>query len=234
MSEEYKVTYYLRSNSKRIIKSIWRTYMSYLISLEGVEGSGKSTIITYIKDYLENKGEQVVVTREPGGIDIAEQIRSVILDQNNTEMESRTEALLYAAARRQHLVEKIMPSLNEGKIVLCDRFIDSSLAYQGHARGLGIDKVLSINEFAIGSFMPNLTLYLDLDPQIGLARISKNKGREVNRLDLEEMNFHIKVREGYDEVLTRFPERIVKVNADQEVHKVLSDIEGILLERLKK
>ena len=208
--------------------------MSYLISLEGVEGSGKSTIITYIKDYLENKGEQVVVTREPGGIDIAEQIRSVILDQNNTEMESRTEALLYAAARRQHLVEKIMPSLNEGKIVLCDRFIDSSLAYQGHARGLGIDKVLSINEFAIGSFMPNLTLYLDLDPQIGLARISKNKGREVNRLDLEEMNFHIKVREGYDEVLTRFPERIVKVNADQEVHKVLSDIEGILLERLKK
>jgi len=234
MSEEYKVTYYLRSNSKRILKSIWRTYMSYLISLEGVEGSGKSTIITYIKDYLENKGEQVVVTREPGGIDIAEQIRSVILDQNNTEMESRTEALLYAAARRQHLVEKIMPSLNEGKIVLCDRFIDSSLAYQGHARGLGIDKVLSINEFAIGSFMPNLTLYLDLDPQIGLARISKNKGREVNRLDLEEMNFHIKVREGYDEVLTRFPERIVKVNADQEVHKVLSDIEGILLERLKK
>ena len=208
--------------------------MSYLISLEGVEGSGKSTIITYIKDFLENRGENVVVTREPGGIEIAEQIRSVILDQNNTKMESHTEALLYAAARRQHLVEKIMPSLSEGKIVLCDRFIDSSLAYQGHARGLGIDKVLAINEFAIGSFMPNLTLYLDLDPQIGLNRISKNKGREVNRLDLEEINFHIKVREGYEKLIKRFPERIVKVNANQEVEKVLSDIEIILNERLKR
>lgn len=202
--------------------------MSYLISLEGVEGSGKSTIINYMKEFLENEGKSVVVTREPGGIDIAEQIRSVILDKNNTEMDGRTEALLYAAARRQHLVEKIMPSLSEGKVVLCDRFIDSSLAYQGHARGLGIDEVLSINEFAIGSTMPNLTVYMDLDPEIGLARISRNKGREVNRLDLEELNFHIKVREGYEEVSKRFPERIVKVNANQEIEKVLSDIKTIL------
>jgi len=204
--------------------------MSYLISLEGVEGSGKSTIINYLKEFLENEGKSVVVTREPGGIDISEQIRSVILDKNNNEMDGRTEALLYAAARRQHLVEKIMPSLRDGKIVLCDRFIDSSLAYQGHARGLGIDEVLSINEFAIGSFMPNLTVYMDLDPQIGLARISNNKGREVNRLDLEELNFHIKVREGYEEVSKRFPERIVKVDANQEIEKVLSDIKTILAE----
>jgi len=204
--------------------------MSYLISLEGVEGSGKSTIINYLKEFLENEGKSVVVTREPGGIDISEQIRSVILDKNNNEMDGRTEALLYAAARRQHLVEKIMPSLRDGKIVLCDRFIDSSLAYQGHARGLGIDEVLSINEFAIGSFMPNLTVYMDLDPQIGLARISSNKGREVNRLDLEELNFHIKVREGYEEVSKRFPERIVKVDANQEIEKVLSDIKTILAE----
>jgi len=207
--------------------------MSYLITLEGVEGSGKSTLIQYLKDFLERNGKRVIVTREPGGIDISEQIRSVILDTNNTKMDGRTEALLYAAARRQHLVERIIPSLQEGKVVLCDRFIDSSLAYQGYARGLGIDEVLSINEFAIGSFMPNLTLYLDLDPQIGLTRIRQNKGREVNRLDLEKINFHEKVREGYEEVLNKFPERIVRVDANQEIDKVLSDAKEVLLNKVK-
>jgi dTMP kinase len=208
-------------------------YMSYFITLEGVEGSGKSTIINFIKDSLETSGRKVVVTREPGGIDIAEQIRSVILDKNNTKMEGRTEALLYAAARRQHLVEKVIPSLNEGNIVLCDRFVDSSLAYQGYARGLGIDEVFSVNKFAIGDLMPDLTLYLDLDPQIGLNRIAKNKGREINRLDLEEINFHIKVREGYEEVLKMFPERIIRIDANQEVGKVVAAINKVLIEKLK-
>ena len=208
-------------------------YMSYFITLEGVEGSGKSTIINFIKDSLETSGRKVVVTREPGGIDIAEQIRSVILDKNNTKMEGRTEALLYAAARRQHLVEKVIPSLKEGNIVLCDRFVDSSLAYQGYARGLGIDEVFTVNKFAIEDLMPDLTLYLDLDPQIGLNRIAKNKGREINRLDLEEINFHIKVREGYEEVLKMFPERMVRIDANQEVGKVVADINRVLIERLK-
>jgi dTMP kinase len=207
--------------------------MTYLITLEGVEGSGKSTLIQYLKELIEGIGKKVIVTREPGGIEISEQIRSVILDTENTKMDGRTEALLYAAARRQHLVERIIPALKEGYVVLCDRFIDSSLAYQGYARGLGIDEVLSINEFAIGSFMPNLTLYLDLDPQIGLSRIRKNKGREVNRLDLEEISFHLKVREGYEEVIKRFPDRIVRVDANQELDKVLSDTKQILLEKLK-
>ena len=207
--------------------------MNYLITLEGVEGSGKSTLIQYLKEFIEGIGKKVIVTREPGGIEISEQIRSVILDTENTKMDGRTEALLYAAARRQHLVERIIPALKEGNVVLCDRFIDSSLAYQGYARGLGIDEVLSINEFAIGSFMPNLTLYLDLDPQIGLSRIRKNKGREVNRLDLEEISFHLKVREGYEEVIKRFPDRIVRVDANQELDKVLSDTKQILLEKLK-
>ena len=207
--------------------------MTYLITLEGVEGSGKSTLIQYLKELIEGIGKKVIVTREPGGIEISEQIRSVILDTENTKMDGRTEALLYAAARRQHLVERIIPALKEGNVVLCDRFIDSSLAYQGYARGLGIDEVLSINEFAIGSFMPNLTLYLDLDPQIGLSRIRKNKGREVNRLDLEEISFHLKVREGYEEVIKRFPDRIVRVDANQELDKVLSDTKQILLEKLK-
>lgn len=207
--------------------------MSYLITLEGVEGSGKSTLIQYLKDFIESIGKKVIVTREPGGIEISEQIRSVILDTKNTKMDGRTEALLYAAARRQHLVERIIPALEEANVVLCDRFIDSSLAYQGHARGLGIDEVLSINEFAIGSFMPNLTLYLDLDPQIGLSRINKNKGREVNRLDLEEIGFHLKVREGYEEVIKRFHDRIVRVDANQELDKVFSDTKEILIGRLK-
>jgi dTMP kinase len=212
---------------------IGAVHMSYFITLEGVEGSGKSTIINFIKDSLETSGKKVVVTREPGGIDIAEQIRSVILDRKNTKMEGRTEALLYAAARRQHLVEKVIPSLNEGNIVLCDRFIDSSLAYQGYARGLGIKEVYSINKFAIENLMPDLTLYLDLDPQIGLNRIAKNKGREINRLDLEEINFHVKVREGYEEVLKMFPERMVRIDANQEIEKVLADITKVLVERLK-
>ncbi|WP_235847254.1 dTMP kinase [Neobacillus niacini] len=212
---------------------IGAVYMSYFITLEGVEGSGKSTIINFIKDSLETRGNRVVVTREPGGIDIAEQIRSVILDKKNTKMEGRTEALLYAAARRQHLVEKVVPSLTEGKIVLCDRFVDSSLAYQGYARGLGINEVFSINKFAIGDILPDLTLYLDLDPQIGLNRIAKNKGREVNRLDLEEINFHVKVREGYEEVMKMFPERMVRINANQEISKVIADINEVLEERLK-
>jgi dTMP kinase len=207
--------------------------MSYFITLEGVEGSGKSTIINFIKDSLETSGKKVVVTREPGGIDIAEQIRSVILDRKNTKMEGRTEALLYAAARRQHLVEKVIPSLKEGNIVLCDRFIDSSLAYQGYARGLGINEVYSVNKFAIEGVMPDLTLYLDLDPQIGLSRIAKNKGREINRLDLEEINFHLNVREGYEEVFKMFPERMVRINANQEVEKVFADINEVLVERLK-
>ena len=208
--------------------------MNYLITLEGVEGSGKSTLIQYLKEFIEGIGKKVIVTREPGGIEISEQIRSVILDTENTKMDGRTEALLYAAARRQHLVERIIPALKEGNVVLCDRFIDSSLAYQGYARGLGIDEVLSINEFAIGSFMPNLTLYLDLDPQIGLSRIRKNKGREVNRLDLEEISFHLKVREGYEEVIKRFPDRIVRVDANQELDKVFLDTKQILLEKLKR
>lgn len=207
--------------------------MSYFITLEGVEGSGKSTIINFIKDSLETSGKKVVVTREPGGIDIAEQIRSVILDKKNTKMEGRTEALLYAAARRQHLVEKVIPALNEGNIVVCDRFIDSSLAYQGYARGLGINEVYSVNKFAIEDLMPDLTLYLDLDPQIGLNRIAKNKGREINRLDLEEINFHVKVREGYEEILRMFPERMVRIDANQEIGKVIADITKVLVERLK-
>lgn len=200
----------------------------YFITLEGNEGAGKSSIVTLASQYLAAKGIEVVTSREPGGIAIAEQIRSVILDHNNTMMDGRTEALLYAAARRQHYIEKIVPTLKQGKTIICDRFIDSSLAYQGHARGLGIDDILVINQFAIDNLFPDLTLYLDVDPELGLKRIMENERREVNRLDLESMSFHQKVREGYLEVLNRFPQRIVKINANENLENVFEQVKTAL------
>lgn len=200
----------------------------YFITFEGPEGAGKSTVIQKINNYLSEKDIDVIMTREPGGIEIAEKIRSVILDKNHMTMDGRTEALLYAAARRQHLVEKVIPALKNGQVVLCDRFIDSSLAYQGYARELGIDEVLSINQFAIDHYMPNLTLYLDIRPQIGLNRIYKNKEREVNRLDLETLDFHQKVYDGYKHIIKKFPDRIVTINAEQTENEVFNDVQAII------
>lgn len=186
------------------------------ITFEGPDGAGKTTILGMVAERLQN----VLVTREPGGIDIAEQIRRVILAKENTAMDPRTEALLYAAARRQHLAERVKPALEEGKIVLCDRFVDSSLAYQGYARGLGIEEVWSINQFAIENMLPELTVYFDIEPELGLQRINKNKGREINRLDLEKLEFHQKVREGYHILMERFPDRIVKIDASGAIDEV--------------
>ncbi|KYH31899.1 thymidylate kinase [Clostridium tepidiprofundi DSM 19306] len=201
------------------------------ITLEGGEGAGKTTQINLIEKYLMSKGISCVFTREPGGINISEQIREVILNRKNISMDGRTEALLYAASRRQHLVEKVIPALKEGKAVICDRFIDASLVYQGYARGIGIEKVMEINEFAIEGYMPNLTIYLDIDPKIGLERISASKNREVNRLDLENMKFHNKVREGYLTLLKREPMRIKMINANQSIDNVFNEIK-ILLDKL--
>ncbi|MDZ5474351.1 dTMP kinase [Bacillus sp. 31A1R] len=203
------------------------------ITIEGPEGAGKSTILDMLTEKLKSEGFKVIQTREPGGIEIAEQIRKVILDKQNTAMDSRTEALLYAAARRQHLVEKVKPALDEGYIILCDRFVDSSLAYQGYARGLGIDEVYSINQFAIEGMMPSLTLYFDIEPKVGLERINKNKSREVNRLDLENLHFHEKVREGYHILLNQFSNRIYKIDANHPINIVFNEAEKKIKEILK-
>jgi dTMP kinase len=194
------------------------------ITIEGGEGAGKTTLIERLVHTMQERGKRVVTTREPGGIPIAEQIRSVILDRSHTAMDGRTEALLYAAARRQHLVEKVMPALEDGQMVICDRFVDSSLAYQGHARGLGMDEVWSINRFAVDGAMPQLTIYMDIDPEMGIARIQSSRGREVNRLDLESLAFHKLVREGYLKLLEQFPERIVRVNAENAADVVLGEV----------
>lgn len=204
------------------------------ITIEGTEGSGKTTVAKELAKLLTSNGYEVVHTREPGGTPISESIRNVILDKNNTSMDGRTEALLYAASRRQHLVEKIWPALKEGKIVLCDRFLDSSLAYQGYARGLGYDEVLNINLFATENTYPDLTLFFVIEPEAGLQRIAKNKNREVNRLDLEKLPFHQKVYDAFIELSKKFPERYVTIDASQSLEKVIKDAYNAIQERLGK
>lgn len=206
--------------------------MSLFITFEGGEGSGKSSAMREVAARLEKEGIPFIVTREPGGTPIAEEIRDVILDKKNTAMDPRTEALLYAASRRQHLVEKVWPALKEGKLVLCDRFLDSSLAYQGRARGLGIDQILSINLFATEGSFPDLTLLFDIEPEAGLERIAANKGREVNRLDLEKMAFHHAVRAGFHELAKRYPERYVVLDASKPLQEVVEDAYQAIKNRL--
>lgn len=204
------------------------------ITIEGPEGSGKSTATETVIARLKELGYDVLKTREPGGTPISEQIRNVILDKNNKTMDGRTEALLYAASRRQHLVEKVWPAVKQGKIVICDRYIDSSLAYQGGARGLGIDNIVNINMFATEDTWPDLTLLFDIDPKLGLERIAANKNREVNRLDLEALDFHNKVRNSFLELSKKYPERFVVIDASKSREEVAQDALNAILERLCK
>lgn len=203
------------------------------ITIEGPEGSGKSSVTKKVAEMLEKDGYEIVMTREPGGTPIAEQIRNVILDKANTKMDGMTEALLYAASRRQHLVEKVWPLSKAGKIVISDRFLDSSLAYQGGARGLGIDKILSLNMYATDGYYPDLTLLFDVAPEIGLARIAANASREVNRLDLEKIEFHRQVRQTFLDLAKRFPDRFVIIDASQPYEKVIEDTYKVVKERLQ-
>lgn len=203
-----------------------------LISFEGPEGAGKSSILEAILPLLEEKEIPYITTREPGGVDIAEQIRQVILDPDHTSMDAKTELLLYIASRRQHLVERVLPALAAGKVVLMDRFIDSSVAYQGYGRGLSVEDIEWLNQFATDGLKPDLTLYFDLDVEEGLARIARNQEREVNRLDLEGLELHHKVRQGYLALAEKEPERIVKIDASQSFEAVLADVLTILEKRL--
>lgn len=197
--------------------------MGKFITFEGPEGSGKSTVIKGVEEYFISQGYDVLVTREPGGIKISEDIRNIILSKENTEMNARAEALLFAAARSQHFTEKIIPALELDKLILCDRFIDSSLAYQGYARGLGIDEVLSINKFAIGNHFPDVTVFIDVPPSVGLHRVFSNSNRKVDRLDLETLEFHEKVYTGYKILAERFHDRFVNIDGTNSVETVIED-----------
>lgn len=208
--------------------------MGLFITIEGAEGSGKTTVAKQITEKLQKEGYKVVYTREPGGVEIAEKIRDIILDVNNTKLDPRSEALLYAASRRQHLVEKVEPALEQGYVVICDRFLDSSLAYQGHARNLGIDEVFEINMFAINKRLPDATILLDIDPQEGLKRIANNRSGEINRLDLEQLSFHQKVHEGYEILKTKYAKRFIIVDGNQSKEKVFQDVYNIVLKKIEE
>jgi len=204
------------------------------ITFEGPEGSGKTTIANIVVKRLEELKLPVIYTREPGGSQIAEQIRKILLKRNNTSMDKLTEALLFAASRRQHLVEKVLPAIEKGEVVICDRFIDSSLAYQGYARDIGIQKVMDINLFATEGMLPDLTIYFDIDSELGLSRIDKDNNREVNRLDLERLEFHKLVRQGYLEVLKLYPKRIVMIDASRSIEEVSEEVLNIILAKINK
>lgn len=203
------------------------------ITFEGTEGSGKTTIINNLKEELESKGYDVITTREPGGGKIAEQIRDVLLNVDNTKMDKITEALLYAASRRQHLAEVVVPNLRQGKIVLCDRYLDSSLVYQGYARGIGFEKVYEINQFATEGIMPDLTIYIDVYPSVGFKRINENH-RNQNRLDLETRSFHKLVYEGYQKLIQKFPKRIKVVDGEKPLLEVCEQVNNIIFSYLEK
>ena len=204
----------------------------FLVSLEGPEGAGKTSVLEALIPVLENRGVEVLTTREPGGVLIGEKIREVILDPSHTEMDPKTELLLYIASRRQHLVEKVLPALAAGKLVIMDRFIDSSVAYQGFGRGLDIDAIDWLNEFATDGLKPDLTLYFDIDVEEGLARIAANSDREINRLDMEGLDLHRKVRQGYLSLLEKEADRIVKIDASLPLDQVIANTQQLLFDRM--
>lgn len=203
------------------------------ITFEGPEGSGKSSQIALLSDFLRRQGFTVIATREPGGTPIGDQIRDVLHDVANTAMVPAAELLLYSASRAQLVGELVRPALAEGKVVICDRFFDSTLAYQGYGRALDLTELTHITQFATGGLKPDLTLLLDIEVERGLAR-RRDGGEEMNRLDLEVVSFHQRVRDGYHELALLEPERWVIVDADRPVTAVQAALRQIVLSRLRE
>jgi dTMP kinase len=200
------------------------------ISVEGLDGSGKTTQIEAIRDYLIDKGCDTVVLREPGGTRIGEEIRKLVLAPEYSEMDTVAEMLLYAASRAQIVAERVQPLLDEGKTIICDRYIDSSIAYQGYGRGIDIDMVLKVNLMAVRNLLPHMTIFIDTDPVTAVSR--RRKATKADRLESEEMEFHKKVYEGFIELCRKYPERIVRVNADMKPEitttRILEHIDNLI------
>lgn len=195
------------------------------ITIEGNDGSGKTTQIEMLNSYLNSKNFDTIVTHEPGGTEIGEQIRNVILDKRNQNMCAVAETMLYAASRAQHIHQLIKPALDNNKIVLCDRFLDSNIVYQGIARGLGIKNVLDINSYALDGIEPDITIYLDIEPELGILR--KKSQADLDRIESETILFHRHVREGYLELSNIYPDRIHKIDAIEskdEIHSKICNI----------
>lgn len=195
------------------------------ISIEGPDGSGKSTQIENIKKFFAEKNMETVYTREPGGTAIGERIREILLDRQCTEMDPMTEAMLYAASRAQHVAQIIKPALNDGKVIVCDRFVDSSIAYQGYGRKLG-DSVRIINEYAVAGCMPDVTFLMKVDPEVGKGRVKTraSAGQAEDRLDAEKTAFHEDVYRGYLELEKQYPNRIFGIDASRGIDEIKEDI----------
>lgn len=201
------------------------------ITIEGPDGAGKTTVLNELFPRLQMIAKkEIIKTREPGGVLIAEKIRQIILNPDHRQMDERTEALLYAAARRQHLVEVIIPALNAGKIVICDRFVDSSLTYQGAGRRIGMKEIAQINEFATEGLEPDFTLYLDVDSDTGLRRIQNHRKKDIDRLDLEGLEFHQRVRHAYLKLAEENPVRIHRIDAKMSLQEVVESSFSAIVE----
>lgn len=230
----------LDSGAERIVHTPWEAAeilcpgtavpAGAFLSMEGLDGSGKSTQIEKLTRTLEKFGYEVVHSREPGGTPISEKIREILLSRENTEMSDVTEALLYAAARAQHVRERIRPAVAAGKVLLCDRFLDSSVAYQGAGRQMGVDRILAINAPAVEETLPLLTVYLDLDHRTSLQR--RSEASELDRMEMEKEDFHARVEEGYRELISRNPERYVVVNARGDREEIADAIAKAVLKKL--
>ena len=202
------------------------------ITLEGPEGSGKTSHIPHLVEFLREKGHTVFPTREPGGTSISEQIRDVLHDMKNAEMHARTETLLYQAARAQIVEQVIKPRLADGEIVLSDRYYDSTIAYQGYGHQQNLDEIRALVKYATGGLTPDLTILLDLDVEVGLGR--KKKDNEWNRLDAYTVEFHRRVRAGYQEMVKGEPQRWAVVNSEQAWDSVQAELRQVILEKLGK
>jgi dTMP kinase len=201
------------------------------ITLEGPDGSGKTTQAHLLAEWLREQGYEISLTREPGGTEIGDQIRTVLHDPRNTAMDARTEILLYSASRAQHVAQLIRPALAGGKVVVSDRYYDSTLAYQGYGRGLDLETLRAITAFATGGLRPDLTLYLDIPPEEGLQR-KQAGGDEWNRLDAEALEFHQRVRAGYLELIRQEPDRWAVIDAARPVEEVQAEIRAQVQVRL--
>lgn len=203
------------------------------ISIEGPDGAGKTTQLGYIKQFFEERNVELIMTREPGGTPIGESLREILLDKNNSEMSAITEMLIYAASRAQHVAQLIRPAINRGAVVICDRYMDSSIAYQGYGRGLG-DMVEEVNLHAIDGLQPDLTIFLDLDPSVGKERILSDR-KDCDRLEQEKLDFHYRVYEGYKAVAKSYPKRVHSIDASRTIEEVRQEIytelEEVCLER---
>lgn len=200
------------------------------ITIEGMDGSGKTTQINVIKEYMSQKGYNVVLTREPGGTEISEKIRDLILDSANTKMSEVAEMLLYAAARAQVVAQLIRPAIEAGNIVICDRFVDSSYAYQGFGRGIDFDTIADVNRAAVDGMMPDITFFIDISPEIALKRRMASTG--ADRIEKEHMEFHMKVYSGYKRLAALYPERIKTIDGNRGVEEIAEDILKWLDEKL--